>query len=71
MAHVMKFIVERFSGYTLILFFLSSWLLLFVDRRQLKRKGLNKEAWTAFIMGMACVAVALTAFLIGTFYSGR
>ena len=64
---IINFIKGHFSGYTLALILFSSYLLLFIDRAQLKRKKLIKEARFSAIAGVIYIIIACTAFVIGVF----
>lgn len=64
---IINFIKEHFSGYTLALILFSSYLLLFIDRAQLKRKKLIKEARFSAIAGVTFIVIACTAFAISVF----
>lgn len=68
---IIDFIEEHFSGYSMILILLAAWMLIFVDRGQLKRKGLKREAFFSLAAGVVYAFIAAVSFLIGFIASTR
>jgi hypothetical protein len=71
MGKVISFIAGHFSGYTFALILFCSYMLIFIDRKHLKSKGLKKESRFAFIAGILYVLIAVTGFLITKLSSTR
>lgn len=67
MGSIIHFVRDRFSGYAVALILLSSFILLFSDRRQLKNNKLDKEASFSRIAGIVYALIAGAALAIGVF----
>lgn len=67
MNNIIHFIRDRFSGYSVVLILLSSFILLFYDVRQLKDNKLEREASFSRIAGIIYMLIAGIALLIGIF----
>jgi len=61
---IVEFIKGHFSGYTVALIFICSYMLIFVDRRQMMKKRLKKEAAFSFISGITYIVIAVAAIVI-------
>lgn len=71
MVKILEFISERFSVYMIMLILLGSWMMSFVDRGQLKRKGLKREARFSLMMGIVYAVIAGVVFVIKLLPSAR
>lgn len=64
---IIAYIKRQFSGYMIFLMFLSSYIMIFNDSRQLKQAKLKREARFSFLGGVAYAALTLIAILISIF----
>lgn len=64
---IITYIKGQFSGYTIFLILLSSYIMIFNDSRQLKQVKLKREARFSFLGGIAYAALALTFLFISIF----
>lgn len=67
MGNVVGFVREHFSIYAVILILISSCMLIFSDRHQLKSAGLKKEASFSLIVGILYAVIAAAAMAMGIF----
>ncbi|KPU44577.1 hypothetical protein OXPF_16600 [Oxobacter pfennigii] len=67
MYSVWKFIGETYSGYVFILIAVSSFVLIFMDRRQLIMSGLFREARFSLFMGTFNIIIGIILFLASRF----
>ncbi|HBM81355.1 MAG: hypothetical protein QME45_01435 [Clostridiales bacterium] len=63
MGKISEFIRNYFSGYTIFLFLISSYLLVFADTKELKTEGFKNESRFSFIAGLVYAAIAICALI--------
>lgn len=63
MGAVFNFISGRFSKYLMLLILFTTWMLIFIERKQLLKKGLKKEAVFSLFSGFLYIFILILALI--------
>lgn len=63
MGAVFNFILSRFSKYLMLLILFTIWMLIFIERKQLLKKGLKKEAVFSLFSGFLYTFILILALI--------
>jgi small neutral amino acid transporter SnatA (MarC family) len=70
MEWIMHFFKDMYDFNVLVLFLISSYLLVFIDSKALRRKGLNKESRLSRVMGFVYAALGIGLYVTSLIIKG-
>lgn len=70
MEYVLHFFKDMYDFNVLILFLISAYVLVFIDSKTFRRKGLKKEGRFSKVMGFAYAALSIGLYIISLIIKG-